>query len=379
MSPRCLLVYEPPDGGVAQNVLQLARGLREQGWEPYVAGPEMTAIDGPLEEAGVPQVRLPLHSGFSTPASDALALRRLTGLLRHRRFDVVHLHSAKAGVLGRIAAKTTSTPAVYSPHSFAFVGPWNWRRRTFSTGVERVLRGFTGELICVCEYERRLALKHGLIAPERAHLVYNGSETHPLDADGEGLAIGIDEEISNFAAGAPLAGSVAVLRAQKSIDTFIRTMPLVLEKVPDAKFAVVGDGPLRGELEKLAADLGVAEAVGFFDFRPPGTAQMAALDVFVLPSAWEALPIALLEAMACGVPQVASDVGGTGEAIAAGESGLLCPPGDVDAMAAEIVNLLSNYSLREHMSAASRRRHASLFTVERMVAATAAVYERALG
>ena len=368
---RCLLVHEPPDGGVAENVLQLATGLREHGWDPYVAGPRESAIADRLREAGVPVARLPFRSGFGSPVADANALRKLTSLLRHNDFDLVHLHSAKAGVLGRLAAKATATPVVYSPHSFPFVGPWGWQRRTVSTGMERALRGFTGELVCVCEYERRLALAHNLVAPEHAHLVYNGSASLPEDLEA-------DAEIRAFAGDSPIAGCVTVLRPQKSVETFIDAIPLVLERVGNAKFVVAGDGPDRDSLVGRAAALGISDAVGFFGFRPPGTGQMAALDVFVLPSAWEAFPIALLEAMACGVPQVATDVGGVGEAVADGTTGLLCPPGDPQQLAAAITNLLTNGSLRNRMAAASRRRHSQLFTVDRMVASTAAVYDRVL-
>jgi len=102
------------------------------------------------------------------------------------------------------------------------------------------------------------------------------------------------------------------------------------------------------------------------------------IDIFVLPSAWEALPISVLEAMACGVPQVATDVGGTREAVSHGETGLLCPPNDPAALADRVVELLRDPARRERMAAASQRRHRERFTLGRMITETAAVYERVL-
>jgi len=141
----------------------------------------------------------------------------------------------------------------------------------------------------------------------------------------------------------------------------------------------VGDGPLRDELHAHAAGLGLdAEPrFAFLPFSPPAARHLRALDVFVLPSAWEAFPIAVLEALACGVPQVATNVGGTGEAVVA-ETGLLVPRRDPTAMADALVELLSAPGRRATMAEASQRRHAESFGLERMVASTAAAYDEIL-
>jgi glycosyltransferase involved in cell wall biosynthesis len=368
---RCLLVFEPPDGGVAENAMRLALGLPERGWEPWVAGPQHSIVYPALERAGVPIAKLPLVRGYGAPRLDLAALRRLLAITRRRRFDLMHAHSAKAGVLGRVAARLTGTPAVYSPHCFPFVGPWRLPRRTFSLGVERLLGPWTEALVCVSEDERRLALANRLACPGRLVVVHNGSE--PCRT-----ALDPDPELAAFASEGPLAATMAVLRPQKAVHVFVEAAPAILARVPEARLAVIGNGDLRPGLEELAGTLVPDGRLRFFDFRAPASRQLQSLAVFVLPSAWEAFPISTVEAMACGVPQVVTDVGGSSEAVVEGETGLLCPPNDPPALAARVAELLADPAQRERMSAASRERHRERFTLERMLDETAAAYERVL-
>ena len=369
--PRCLLVFEPPDGGVAENAMRLALGLADRGWEPWVAGPEESIVHPVLERAGVPTAKLPLVRGYGSPGKDLRALRRLAGIVARGRFDLVHAHSAKAGVLGRIAAPLARTPVVYSPHCFPFVGPWGLARRAFSVGVERALGPLTDTILCVSEYERRLALEHGLAPPERLAVVHNGSEPCRTDLEP-------DPELEAFSTQGPLAATIAVLRPQKAVHVFVDAAPAILERMPEARLAVVGMGYERENLEAQAVRLGLGERLRFFDYRPPAARQLASLDVFVLPSAWESFPISILEAMACGVPQVVTDVGGSGEALAVGETGLLCPPNDPAALAARVVELLGDPDRRARMAEASRARHRERFGIDRMIDQTAALYDRVL-
>jgi len=162
----------------------------------------------------------------------------------------------------------------------------------------------------------------------------------------------------------------------KGVHTFVEAGRHVLDRQPQARLAVIGNGPLRDDLERRARALGLGERLRFFDYTAPSARQLRALDVFVLASPWEAFPIGPLEAMACGVPQVTTAVGGTPEAVRDGTTGLLCPPADPPALADRVVRLLGDPALRARMSEASRERHRRLFTIERMLGETAAVYER---
>ncbi len=367
---RALLAFEPPDGGVPANVAQLALGLPAHGWEIEVAGPLQASIYGQLERAGVPVHRLPLVREHAAPGADLGSLAGLRRLLAPGRFDLVHLHAAKAGVLGRVAAASSGTPSLYSPHCFAFDSGLAPAWRLVSAVTERALRATGGSLLCVCEHERQLALAHALAPPDRVHVVYNGCESPPVGIEPDNTVSGMRER-------GPVAGAVAAMRAQKHLDLLIDAAPLVLAELHDASVVIVGDGPLRPDLEARAgaAGLDTEERFAIVGFTPPAARALSALDVYVLPSAWESFPIGVLEAMACGVPQVVTDVGGNGEAVTP-ETGLIVAPEDPVALAGAMIELLRDPERRAQAAKASRRRHAQMFGLERMVEETAAVYER---
>jgi glycosyltransferase involved in cell wall biosynthesis len=363
-------VFDAPDGGVAEHVLRLALGLEHKGWEPWVAGPESAVIYSRLAEAGVPTVKLPFRPRYRHVVEDVRVVRQLERLLRRARFRLVNTHSPKAGVLGRLAALAVDVPVVVTAHGFAFNPAVRSRAGCkVSLAAERLLAPHTHAFICVSGAVRRLALERRLAAASALHTVHNGAPT--CDVRVEGVPA-----LDRFAREGPLAGCMSVLGPGKGVHTFVEAGGYVFERRPEARLAVIGNGPLRSDLERKARALGLDERLRFFDYAAPSARQLRALDVFVLASPWEAFPIGPLEAMACGVPQVTTAVGGTPEAVRDGETGLLCRPADPPALADRIVRLLGDPALRARMSAASRDRHRRLFTIERMLDETAAVFER---
>lgn len=363
-----LIAFEPPDGGVAENVAQLAVGLDARGWRPVVAGPPEATIYPRLEEAGVEYRRLPLARRFGGPLGALRSLRDLRAMLADGRFDLVHAHSSKAGLLARLAARGLA-PAVYTPHCFGFVGDVGRAQRLLAIGVERALGRTTAAVICVCEAERCEGLTAGIAPPERMWRVYNGVRECP-----PGTAP--DWAPAALTGGGPVVGAIAVMRRQKRLDLLIDATPAILAAQPEARVAIIGNGPEEERLRARAAALGLdrEERFAIVPFEGSSWRYLAGLDLYVLPSEWEAFPIGVLEALACGVPQVATDVGGTGEAVRDGETGLLTPP-DAGRIAAAVNELLADPGRRAAMSSASRQRQAQSFTVDRMVDDTAAVYE----
>jgi glycosyltransferase involved in cell wall biosynthesis len=347
---RIALVCEPPDGGAAEHVAQLARGLGTHGHEPVVFAPAAFAPAVPTRRT------LAFRRDYAHPHADAQALGQLVRALRG--FDIVHAHSAKAGVLARLAARVVGRPAVYTPHGFPFVGEMREARRAFALAVERALAPGTAALVCVCEFERELAAARGL-RPAGLAVVHNGCPACPPAERLPGAVV----------------GTVAALRRGKGVDVLLDATPEIFDAVPDARLVIAGDGP---QAAQLRAHPSAADArVRFEPFRSPAANHLRALDVYVLASSWEAFPIGPLEALACGVPQVVTEVGGTREAIVP-ETGVLVPPRDPAALAEAIVALLRDPPRRARMAAASRARHARHFTVDRMVARTAAVYDAVL-
>ena len=175
-------------------------------------------------------------------------------------------------------------------------------------------------------------------------------------------------------------GAIAVLRRQKRLDLLIDAAPAILSEEPSARVVIVGNGPEEADLLAHAAARGLDREPRFrmIPFRESSWRYLAELDLFVLPSKWEALPIGILEALACGVPQVATDVGGTGEAVSDGETGLLVRP-KAEEIARATVELLRNPDRREAMAQASRQRRDERFTIDRMVSETADVYDAVSG
>jgi glycosyltransferase involved in cell wall biosynthesis len=367
--PRALLLFEPPDGGAPEVVLNLALGMERHGWSALVAGPEQASIRERLEEAGIEYLPVRhLTRESRSPFADLRAFKSIAGILARERFDVIHCHSSKAGVLGRLLGARHGIPVVYSPHCFAFLRDLGPAARAFPAAVERVLAPLTSAYVCVCDSERRAALRLPRVSADRAYRIYNGVPRAQPPAAPE-------QALLDFKGDGVLVGAVAVLREQKRLDVLIDAIPAVLAKAPRARFAIVGNGPMRGSLEERAAAAGLSEdpRFAFFGFTPPSARYMSALDLYVLSSAWEAMPVGVLEALSWGVPQVVTNVGGTAEAVTE-QTGQLVAPKHPAALAEAILTMLDSPRLCAAASTASLERHRTMFGVERMVCETVDIY-----
>jgi glycosyltransferase involved in cell wall biosynthesis len=370
--PRVLQLFEPPDGGVPEHVLLLALGLADQGIEVELAGPPSSQIYSRAREAGVRVHTLPFRRDYGHPWDDALAWIELRALIRSRRPALLHCHASKAGAIGRSAAVGMPTRALYTPHCFGFVGDVGRARQVLVPQAERMLGRLSARIVCVCRDEMMLAQEHHIGTPDRLTLVYYGIPDPTRDPVP-------DPALSRLRAGGPLLANVSALRPQKRQDVFLEATAIALSRNPSARVALVGSGPLESTLRARAArlELDREPRFAFLPFQPPVERFLSAIDGLVLCSDWEALPISLLEGLAWGVPQVGTAVSGIPE-IVTPRTGLLVPPRDPAALAEAMLILLDDRTDREAMSAASRARHRELFTLERMLERTGALYREIL-
>ena len=178
-----------------------------------------------------------------------------------------------------------------------------------------------------------------------------------------------------LSSGAPLVGTVSRLLSQKRVDVLLRAVACCVSRHPKVALVIVGEGPERGRLERLSTELGIADRVSFLGHRDDVSGLMRGLDIFALPSSGEGFGLVVLEAYAWSKPVVVSDVLALPEIVESERTGLLVPPGDVGELAGAIDRLAADLNLRQQLGTAGRQRLERDFTVDRMVAATAAVYE----
>lgn len=368
-----LHVIRPAAGGMKCHLLNLLRYMDRNLFEAGVAGPpgEMLAA---AAELGVKVFPIPLR-GELDPLQDAWAVFQLSRVLRRERVSILHLHGTKAGLVGRLAAVFARTPVVFfTVHNSVFYAEWPAYKKKFLALTEKALARYTYRIITVSEALRQELIAREGLKPERMVTVYNGINpeefqvTEPREVLRRRLGLPV---------GAPLVGTVARLVPQKGLSYLIEAAALFPpEEWPF--FVVVGDGPLRAELQELADKSGVGSRFVFTGVRHDVPLILGALDLLVLPSVTEGLGLVLLEAMAASLPVVATAVGGVPEVVLDGETGLLVSPGDPAALARAIADLLRVPERARQLGAAGRERVARLFTVERMVGQISALYQEAL-
>ncbi|MFO7870587.1 MAG: glycosyltransferase family 4 protein [Kiritimatiellia bacterium] len=325
-----------------------------------------------MKQSGVKVSVLQMRRNIS-PFHDARAMLRIRRRLAGNRYGIIHTHSSKAGILGRAAARgLENISIVHSPHVFSFQMKTSAPARSFYLFCERSAGRLTDRIICVSQSEKEAAVSSGVISPERAIVVPNGVEPFPrrFAQDREDVRRELGADISDC-----LVGSVGRLTPQKGYRFLLAAARRLLDKGIRAKFAIVGEGELRKNLEREIERLRLKNSC--FLVRPDAGMRRfySAFDIFALPSLWEGLPYTLLDAMSAGLPVVASETGGTGEAVEPGRSGILVKPADGEALADGIARLARDTALRKQLGGNAARRTEKQYTLEKMVEGIQRVYE----
>jgi glycosyltransferase involved in cell wall biosynthesis len=358
---RILMATQPSDGGVFDHVARLSAGLAERGQEVLVCGP----VDHRRGDLAAEVVPLDLVRSVA-PLADARAVAGMARIVRQVRPDLIHAHSSKAGAAARLAhVAYPRTPVVYTPHGYAFAGYFeSERERRVYRLAERALGPLASVVLCVCEAERQLACSVG--SPRRTRVVHNG--VVPVRVDG------LHPLVGELSGDGPVIATVTLLRPGKGVETLIDAMPAVLERHPQARLVIAGDGPDRTALEARLARRGVEGAVHMIGETAGPGPVLGGADVFVSPSWAESFPYSVLEAMSLGLPIVATGVGGTREAVEEGVTGRLVPPREPAPLAAALVELLADGDRAASLGEAAARRVKERFTLDRMIEETLAVY-----
>lgn len=355
--------------GAENHLLTLLTGLRGRGIDARLLllvepGNPVEAMIAAAASRGIPAERSVIRADI-----DPVLLIQLARRLRALQPDIVHTHLFHADLHGIPAARLAGVKRIISSrhNDNAF------RRRFPYRQINRFLWRLTTAGIGISAAITRFAIEVEGASPAQM-------TTIPYGLDSAGA---VDRAAARAALrselGLPpdtlLAGMVCRLIEQKGVPYALAAFARLAARFPAAHLVIAGEGPLRPVLEAQARDLRLAERVHFLGWRTDTAAIFAALDVFLMPSLWEGFGLVLLEAMAQGIPVIGSAVSAIPEVVANGETGLLCPPRDVDCLAAALGDLLADPGLRARLGAAGHTRLEERFTAERMVAQTAAVYE----
>jgi glycosyltransferase involved in cell wall biosynthesis len=370
-------------GGAALHVLQLAREQRRRGHEVVVVAGTLAAGEESMEyvaeELGVDVLKLPSLQRELSARADVSAILTLRKIIRQRRPDVLHTHTAKAGATGRLAALAAGDARpraiVHTFHGHVLSGYFSRRWERLFRRIEWLLAHATGTLVAVSDEVRDDLVRFGVARRGQFAVVPYGFDLPAWSpSDDEARAriraeLGLTDE--TFAIG--WAGRLTAIKRPLDL---IRTLRSVTDAGVDAVLVLVGDGELRGETEALARELGVSGRTHFAGFQQRIRDWYAAVDVSLLTSTNEGTPVVAIESLAAERPVVATAAGGTGSVVLEGESGYLLPVGDTDGLARRLVELARDPTLRARLGAAGAADVRARFATGRMADELEVVYRR---
>ncbi|MBV7699312.1 glycosyltransferase family 4 protein [Streptomyces sp. TRM70350] len=357
--PHVLHVTQPVEGGVARLVADLAARQRAAGLRVTVACPSGGTLTDALRATGCTVI--PWEATRAPGRRLPGEVRRLARLVRAVRPDVVHAHSAKAGLAARLAVRGR-LPTVFQPHAWSFEAV-DGNLADAAVWWERFGARWTARVLCVSEAERRTGEQHGITA--HWQVIPNGVDTRRFRPEG----------ISARTAAGPLVVCVGRLCRQKGQDVLLQAWPAVVRQLPAARLVLVGDGPDADRLHAAAP-----ASVEFAGTAPDPAPWYRAADVVVLPSRWEGMALVPLEAMACARPVLVTDVDGARESLPFGHlPHCLVPPEHPDALARALTALLRRAPLRAALGAQGRAHVLAEHDVQRATDAVIDVYRELLG
>ena len=377
---RVAFVVRASRGGMSRHVLDLVTRLPRDRYEPAaVLAPEDQHMRAGLAALGVEFVPVPMADRVD-PLADVSTVRELRRELDRIAPDLVHMHSNKAALLGMRALRhATPTPAsVFTAHNVPSFEKASRLRRALGRRALAGIGRSVDRTIAVSFALATLLIEDAGFDAGRVDVVHNG-----VDADAIAAAVAGADRVAlraaqHIPAEAFVLGTLGRLVPDKGVDVLLRAAASLVDRHPELRVVIAGDGPDEKRLRTLAGDLGISHRVLFAGFVEDPCPWLSMMDVFVLPTRLEAFGLAALEAMAAGLPVVASDVGGVPEVVSDDVNGMLVPPGDAAALADTIGWLIIDSEPRERLSAQAPVTAREHFSLTRMAEETAAVYDAAI-
>ncbi len=356
------LITKAELGGAQTHVADLIRGF-SRCYQIHLA----VGTDGPLtgeaRAVGAEVHFLPRLVRSINPFSDFASIRECVALVRRVQPDLLHLHSSKAGIVGRIVGRRTGVPSVFTAHGWGFSPGVPRKRQILALQVERAMAPLAAKIICVSEFDRLLALHARVGNPRQLRTVHGG-----IDLEAPGAAFQTSAQVAGQP---PRFVMVARFSEQKDQASLLRAWSHLDD---EAHLDLIGTGPQLAKAQDLCRALHL-QRVSFLGDRHDVAQLLQNAAGFVLATHYEGLPISILEAMRAALPVVATDVGGISEEVEHGQTGVLVPRGDVKSLADALRVLIRDPEWRQVLGKAGQRKFAAQFGVQNMLRGVEAVYQ----
>ena len=351
-------------GGAEILLRDLVFHLHESGQHVHVGFSTPGPLQKSLEEMQVSMTHLPRFARI-----DPFLFWGMCRLILRERPDIVHTHLFKSDFHGRLAARICKVPVVISTaHNND-----SWAQRFPLGNLYGLTTHMADRVIAVSEEVREHQIRYTHTPPEKIITIKSGVDVKKFECQhNEGLRIRTEFGLSPST---PLIGIVGRLQPQKDHATFLRAARSISDALPDARFLIVGDGPLRDDLTNQARTLNLLPSVIFCGIRQDIPAILSALDLLVFSSKWEGLPVALMEGMAAGKPIVSTNVGGISGVVIENETAILVPPNDPVALANACLRILQDRSLAQRFGNAGLARIREKYSLNAMLHNTQNLYE----
>jgi glycosyltransferase involved in cell wall biosynthesis len=363
------LIHSTAFGGGPAMVELICTRLQGSEFEMSLVSDGQGELPARLAGTGVRVSSLPL----TDKRSFARNIPRLAGVIRRESPDLVHVHGHWAASLGQLALQLAGRPAtIYSVQWPAYLDDTNFYSRVRNWIAEALACRLAARVVAVSNADRQTLVRRRLCSPNKLTVIHNSFDPGKFsDIWPASSASARDGE-------AAVLGFVGRLADQKGGEFLIEAMPSVVQAHPGTTLRIVGDGPERARLEALVSRLHLGQAVEFLGYQPASAQLLAQFDALVVPSIYDVHPLVAVEAMACGLPVIASAVGGLAETVVDGKTGFLVPPRRPDELAGAINRLLASDALRHSMGVEARKRALEEFSPEVCVGAYANEYRALL-